>query len=209
MHGDILPLFPLEVVLFPRTILPLHIFEERYREMIGTALREESEFGVVLARENGIVNLGCTAVVSEVVERYEDGRLDIMTTGRRRFEVLSLNEERAYLRGDVRFYEDTDLAVPTADQRQQAIDAYQAVRRFLPPMPGKLPDLQDPQLSFQLAQVLNDLDFRQQLLANRSEVTRLQQLTEYFPNYIARERHVAHIKTVAPTNGHAHSTVIE
>src|SRR5262249_605876 len=94
MQGDLLPLFPLEVVLFPRTVLPLHIFEDRYKEMIGDVLREESEFGVVLARENGIVNLGCTAVVSEVIERHPDGRLDILTTGRRRFEVLSLNEER-------------------------------------------------------------------------------------------------------------------
>lgn len=209
MQGDLLPLFPLEVVLFPRTLLPLHIFEERYKEMIGEALQDESEFGVVLAKDNGIVNLGCTAVVSEVVERHPDGRMDIVTSGRRRFEVLSLDEDRAFLRGKVRFYEDTDLAVPSAGQRQSAIAAYQALRRFLQPIPGKLPDFDDPQLSFQLAQVLTDLDFRQQMLASRSEVTRLEQLIEYLPNYIAKQRHVEHVKGVAPRNGHVHSTVIE
>ena len=63
MQEGWLPLFPLEVVLFPRTALPLHIFEERYKEMIGEAIAARSEFGVVLTREKGIVNVGCTATV--------------------------------------------------------------------------------------------------------------------------------------------------
>src|SRR5512147_621762 len=98
MQGELLPLFPLQVVVFPRTSLPLHIFEDRYKEMIGEAIRENSEFGIVLAREDGIVNAGCTVVVDKVVKSYPDGRMDVLTSGRRRFEVLSLDEEKEYLR---------------------------------------------------------------------------------------------------------------
>ena len=96
-----LPLFPLQVVLLPSAELPLHIFEERYKEMIREALRDKSEFGVVLASEKGIVNAGCTAAVDKVLREYPDGRMDIMTRGRRRFEILELNEDREFLRGKV------------------------------------------------------------------------------------------------------------
>src|SRR3954452_15477343 len=85
MAGRLLPLFPLSLVVFPRTRLPLHIFEERYKEMIGIAIREESEFGIVLAKDEGIVNAGCTVKVERVLHRYPDGRMDILTMGQRRF----------------------------------------------------------------------------------------------------------------------------
>ena len=81
MQPNLLPLFPLRVVVFPRTPLPLHIFEERYKEMVGEAIRESSEFGIVLAKDDGIVNAGCTVVVKEVLKTYADGRMDILTRG--------------------------------------------------------------------------------------------------------------------------------
>ena len=96
MQPNLLPLFPLRVVVFPRTPLPLHIFEERYKEMVGEAIREKSEFGIVLAKDDGIVNAGCTVVVKEVLKTYPDGRMDILTRGVRRFEILGLNEDKAY-----------------------------------------------------------------------------------------------------------------
>ena len=73
MKELLLPLFPLQVVLFPRVILPLHIFEDRYKQMIGECLEKRWEFGVVLARDNSLENTGCTASISEVVRKYEDG----------------------------------------------------------------------------------------------------------------------------------------
>lgn len=209
MQQDLLPLFPLEVVLFPRTLCPLHIYEPRYKEMIGEAIRDESEFGVVLAREKGILNLGCTAIVTEVVTRYPDGRLDILTRGRRRFELLSLNEERSFLRGEVRFYEDTDLEVPPAALREAVTGAFEAARQFLGVPEGLAPDLTDPQLSFQLGQMINDLDFRQQLLASRSEIDRLRRLSSFLPEYAARQRYAEMVRAVAPRNGRAHGTVSE
>src|ERR1700726_1603725 len=106
MQDELLPLFPLQVVLFPRTSLPLHIFEERYKQMIGEVLRGKAEFGVVLAGEKGIVNTGCTASVEKVVKTYPDGRMDLITIGRRRFEIILLNDEKSYLRGAVEFFDD-------------------------------------------------------------------------------------------------------
>ena len=108
MQDGLLPLFPLQVVLLPGSQLPLHIFEDRYKEMIGEVLRDKLEFGVVLANEKGIVNTGCTATVDRVLREYPDGRLDILTRGRRRFEILLLNEERSFLRGAVEFFDDDE-----------------------------------------------------------------------------------------------------
>src|ERR1051325_11969144 len=112
MAAPMLPLFPLQVVVFPRTRLPLHIFEERYKEMVGNAIRDESEFGMVLAKEDGIVNAGCTVVVEKVLQMYPDGRLDILTRGQRRFEIQRLEQEKAYLQAEVEFFDDEEFAKP-------------------------------------------------------------------------------------------------
>src|SRR5690349_22487870 len=124
MQQGLLPLFPLQVVLLPGSELPLHIFEDRYKEMIGEVLREKREFGVVLASEKGIVNTGCTATIDRVLRRYPDGRMDIIARGRRRFEILLLNDERAYLRGSVDFFDDEQAVPPAPEIQKRAIDGY-------------------------------------------------------------------------------------
>ena len=82
MQELLLPLFPLEVVLFPRADLALHIFEDRYKELIADCLEHQWEFGVVLLQENSLANIGCTAAISEVARKYDDGRMDIVVRGR-------------------------------------------------------------------------------------------------------------------------------
>ena len=77
-----LPLFPLEVVLFPGTQLPLHIFEERYRLMIGDAVDRHSEFGVILQSGGKLASIGCAVIVERVTHRYDDGRFDVEARGR-------------------------------------------------------------------------------------------------------------------------------
>src|ERR1039458_10383971 len=101
MQQELLPLFPLQVVLFPRTALPLHIFEERYKQMIEEVLRGKSEFGVVLAGEKGIVNTGCTATVEKILKKYPDGRMDLLTLGRRRFVIIKTQDEKQIGRAHV------------------------------------------------------------------------------------------------------------
>ena len=201
MPARLIPLFPLHVVVFPRTRLPLHIFEERCREMIGNAIRDHSEFGVVLAKEDGIVNAGCTVMVEKVLETYPDGRMDILTRGLRRFEIVELSGEKAYLQAEVSFFDDDDPAPAPAELRDQALSNYRDLSGLAASQGRGEPDLQDPQLSFQLAQALPDLDFLHALLARRSETSRLKELNRYLAEYIPRQRRIERVKHLAPTNG--------
>ena len=194
MQPGLLPLFPLQVVLLPGAELPLHIFEDRYKEMIAEVIRDRIEFGVILANEKGIVNTGCTAMIDKVLREYPDGRLDILARGRRRFEIMMLNDERAFLRGSVEFFDDEESDVPP-DARQRAIDGFLEISK-------EQVDLDQPQLSFKLAQPVADLGFRQTMLTSRSEADRIRQLADFFPVHNLRQRRIQHVKEVAPRNGH-------
>jgi hypothetical protein len=189
MRDGLLPLFPLPLVLLPQNPLPLHIFEERYREMIGEAIATDSEFGIVMAAEGGIVNVGCTATIERVVERFEDGRLNIVTVGRRRFEVHSIDEDRAFLRGQVSFFDDIESeAAPELAQRAIAM---------APKHEGI-----GPLLSFDLGREIRDVNLRQQLLVSRSENDRLRLLIEFFPAQSVRDVYKDRMKVLAVRNGH-------
>jgi Lon protease-like protein len=201
MQPNLLPLFPLRVVVFPRTPLPLHIFEERYKEMVGEAIRENSEFGIVLAKDDGIVNAGCTVVVKEVLKAYPDGRMDILTRGVRRFEILGLNEDKAYLRGEVQFFDDDDSGPAPSELREKALALYRRLQEAGGLQTGE-PEAADEQLSFQLAQAVEDLDFLNVLLRNRSESQRLEQLTDYLTRQAPKLRAAARMRKLAPLNGH-------
>src|ERR1700735_4599088 len=202
MQEDLLPLFPLQVVLFPRTALPLHIFEERYKQMIADVQRGHTEFGVVLAAEKGIVTTGCTATVEKVLKNYPDGRMDLITVGRRRFEIILLNDEKPYLRGAVEYFDDEATDPIQPEVRKRVIESYNDLRALDDSEP-----VSNPQLSVQRAQVGPALDFRQILLATRSEADRMRRLAEFFPSYHSRQRQIQHARAVAPTNGHAKGTM--
>ena len=199
MQDGLLPLFPLQVVLLPGSPLPLHIFEDRYKEMIGEVLRDKREFGVVLASEKGIVNTGCSATVDRVLKEYPDGRLDILTRGRRRFEVLLLNDERSFLRGAVEFFDD-DEGEPSQtagpDLLKSVIEGFSELQ--------SLNSSDDPRLSFRLAQEVQDLGLRQTLLATRSESERMRRLADFLPAFLERQKRVHRTKHVAGSNGHGH-----
>lgn len=201
MQDGLLPLFPLQVVLLPGSQLPLHIFEDRYKEMIAEVLKDRLEFGVVLASEKGIVNTGCTAAVDRVLKEYPDGRLDILTRGRRRFEILLLNDERSFLRGAVEFFDD-DEPEPGKEAEPPMPDLLKNVIAFSQlPMD---PEASDPRLSFRLAQDVSDLGFRQTLLTMRSEADRMRRIAEFLPGYLQRRKRVQHTKDIAGSNGHGH-----
>ena len=201
MPPGLIPLFPLRVVVFPRTPLPLHIFEERYKELVGGAIRDQSEFGIVLAHENGIGNAGCTVKVEKLLQMYPDGRMDILTRGQRRFEIVTINEEKDYLQAEVSFFDDEDDAVASPELRAQALLHYKELAPLSISNVLGEPDMADRQLSFQLARGLPDLDFLSSLLRARSEDGRLKQLNHYLSEYIPRQRTIERMKSLAPTNG--------
>jgi Lon protease-like protein len=200
MQDGLLPLFPLQVVLLPGSQLPLHIFEDRYKEMIGEVLRDKIEFGVVLASEKGIVNTGCTATIDRVLKEYPDGRLDILTRGRRRFEVLLLNDERSFLRGAVEFFDDDepDSSAPAGPDLLKNVMAGFAELKSLD---SNAPNTGDPRLSFRLAQEVPDLGFRQTLLTMRSEAERMRRIADFLPGFLERRKRAEHVKHVAGSNG--------
>ena len=101
-----IPLFPLNIVLLPETPIPLHIFEERYKEMINHCLETKTEFGIVLASASKIQTYGCTAQIEKVIHAYEDGRMDIQIRGINRFKIIEITEEKSYLQADVEFFDD-------------------------------------------------------------------------------------------------------
>jgi Lon protease-like protein len=204
MQDGLLPLFPLQVVLLPGSQLPLHIFEDRYKEMIGEVLRDQVEFGVVLASEKGIVNTGCTATVVRVLREYTDGRLDILTRGRRRFEILLLNDERSFLRGAVEFFDDEQAEPAAPDLLQSVIAGYNELQSISSSDPLEPEGAGDPRLSFRLAQDVPDLGFRQTLLATRSEAERMRRIADFLPGFLKRRKSVQHTKDVAGRNGHGH-----
>lgn len=200
---NLIPLFPLDVVLFPSTPLPLHIFEPRYKEMIGECLAQQREFGVVRSVEQGLAEIGCTAEIVTVVKEYEDGRMDLVTEGRRRFELIRVNEERSFLRGEVIMIEDE----PGAPSKAETARATQLHSDLLA-VAGAKQDLSaaDPAtLSFFLAGSLPlDLDFKQKLLALRSESERLSILIQYFETILPNIQRAARSREKAGGNGHVH-----
>lgn len=196
MEEPLIPIFPLEVVLLPEEPLPLHIFEERYKQMIGECLAAKAagskrqEFGVVLGKDDEILKVGCTARIVNVARKYDDGRMDILTVGRRRFEILSTDEEKAYLRGTVEFFDDEAGAdTPNDEQAGRAIELFrQAMQRLRhsAEIPIHLPRPYR-YLSFRIGASLPlDLEFKQQLLSLRDENERLSQLTRTIEGLIQK-----------------------
>jgi Lon protease-like protein len=103
---ETLPLFPLGLVLFPGMLLPLHIFEERYKLMIAECLEQKKNFGIVYYNGEKFCNIGCSARVNRVIQKYDDGRMDILTEGMQRFQVENTSSLRPYLEAEVKYFDD-------------------------------------------------------------------------------------------------------
>ena len=215
MEDLLLPLFPLEVVLLPQELLPLHIFEARYKQMIGECLEAkkhgggQQEFGILQLRGEELHTVGCTAHVVNVTRQYADGRMDILTVGSRRFEVLYTNEEKAYLRGGVEFFDDEPASdTPTEAATQRAIELFRETLQRLrkaKEIPIHLPPPYR-HLSFRIAGSLPvELDFKQEMLALRDESERLGRVTRLMEQIIAHADLVERAREKAGGNGNVHS----
>jgi Lon protease-like protein len=200
-----LPLFPLDVVLFPEMILPLHIFEEKYKEMIGECVQNRVAFGLLYAHDGSMEEVGCQAEVTKVLKKYQDGRMDILTLGRQRFQVIYFDNEKSYLRGIVEPYFDSESGVaPSEEDAQQMLHLYQDVYRLLnrsdsEPIEGKPPY---EGLSFKVASVLNlNNSLKQQILIERSEKNRVDTLFKYLSDLIPRLERAERAAKHAGSNG--------
>ena len=199
----LLPLFPLDVVLLPGAVLPLHIFEPRYKEMISECLDQHGSFGIVRAKEGGVADIGCTAEILTVTKKYDDGRMDIVTQGRERFEVVRVNQERSFLQAEVLYLQD-DPGAASAEDIDRAITRHAEIMKLAGAEPESAAEIDKEQLSFHLAASLPlDLDLKQALLGMKSEAERLQAVISYFEAVLPKMRHTLHARRKAGGNGHA------
>ena len=113
-----------------------------------------------------------------------------------------LNDDKSYVRGAVEFFDDEEFDPIPPGVKERVLEGYNDFCQIDPPESLLNPELADPQLSFQIAQVLSDLNFRQTLLSTRSESERMKRLAEFLPGFNLRQREIAHIRSVAPKNGH-------
>lgn len=201
MRGDLLPLFPLQTALLPRAPLPLHIFEDRYKEMVRDVMLSGSGFGVVLAREGGLLNIGCTARIDRILRQFEDGRLDLMAVGEQRFRILTIDSERSYLRAEVEEMEDDDFEpVPETKLSEALLLHAQCMRDEGEDTETPGPD--EPLLSFVLGAISPDMEFRQLLLGTRSEARRMELVASHLAQLIRRRELEQAMRNTARTNGH-------
>lgn len=197
---SLLALFPLDVVLFPGAPLPLHIFEPRYKEMINECLEQKKPFGMVRVNKEALAEVGCTAVILNVVKKYPDGRLDIAAEGKQRFEIMQLNQERSFLQGEVLYFEDEPSQVPEADVKT-VVQLHEQLLGILG-QDGQI-EGQHPSISFHLANELPvDLDFKQALLEMKTESERVETLIEYYKATIPKVERTLRVREKATGNGH-------
>jgi Lon protease-like protein len=162
-------LFPLGLVLVPGERAPLHIFEERYKELIGECLETGAEFGLVLTEETGPREVGTRASVVLVLERFDDGRLNVVIEGRERFRILALTEGRSFATARVEPVTDLGAEQPTEQERAACLEAYGQLMAAVQAEPDDL-DLETGTLAFQVAgRVEFGVALKQELLEIRSE----------------------------------------
>jgi Lon protease-like protein len=201
--GDVLesfPLFPLGLVLLPQELVPLHIFEERYKQMIAECLEGDSEFGIVWLADDGLRDVGCTARIERVIETFEDGRMNILVIGDRPFRLLRRIEELAFPAGDAELLDDYD---PEADP-EPAAQARARYAELVEKATEEKPDLDEiSQLDAygMAATVEHPPEAKQALLELRAENDRLRMVDEMFRTAIKRVAYAEEAAERAQTNG--------
>ncbi len=197
-----IPLFPLNIVLMPGAPQPLHIFEDRYKQMIDQCLQEETEFGMVLADDEGTRNVGCTARIVELVERYDDGRMVILVEGSRRFKLNNVLTGKPYYVGEIEYIEEqqddvTELAEECVALLERVVEAATE---------GSVDIEVEPpyrNLSFAIAgRIEFDVETRQQILELTDERDRLEKLKELLSAAAERLERERQASEKAQTNGH-------
>ncbi|HET6569688.1 MAG TPA: LON peptidase substrate-binding domain-containing protein [Rhodothermales bacterium] len=197
-----LPLFLLGVVLYPTERLPLHIFEPRYKEMVDYCLNEDRPFGVVYFNDGKLAQVGCTARISRVVKRYEDGKLDILVTGETRFRLINVHDTFSYLTADAdpivepRMKLNTNMKERVITQHMRLLEL--AGRALRPSVYERVRNV-----SFVLAHNAGlTSDQKQELLELVTENERIAFLIRHFKNLLPRVEEIEEVRRKIQSNGH-------
>jgi Lon protease-like protein len=197
------PLFPLGIVALPSELIPLHIFEERYKTMMARVLEEEGEFGIVWVADDGLRPVGCACEIAEVLERMPDGRLNLVARGTRVFRIESRQDELAYPAGVVEFLEDR----PEEPDPETAAEAHAIYADLVEQATDRTPDTDEiaAMSAYEMAATVEfGLEAKQGLLDLRSETARLRLVTRLFRGAIKRLDFVERAQARARSNGKVH-----
>jgi ATP-dependent Lon protease len=198
MNPARIPLFPLDLVLFPGQAMPLHIFEPRYREMTRHCIQTQTPFGMIRASGVNLAQTGCSAMIVKVLKEYEDGRSDILTAGQSAFRLIRVHEEKIYLEADIQFLEEDFSTVYSvvSKQLEQLCDQCHHL------LYGEDAPHFEIDGGISLAYHV-DTGMRQELLEVRSESERqaflVAHLQDWYPQLQRRER----VRGKAAGNGHS------
>jgi|SRR6185503_9948725 ATP-dependent Lon protease len=200
---DEIGLFPLGLVLLPTEQVPLHIFEPRYRELIGECLDQEEPFGLVFADDDGLRRVGTLASVVEVTDRFDDGRLNVVVEGGDRFRLVELTEGRSFHTGTIEPLGDLENDPPSAEEVERATAVFSRLVQ-LTGAEVEPPDVESDQPSFSIAARFELApDLKLELLEETSERQRLVRLCEILESAAASVERQREIGELAQTNGHA------
>ena len=194
------PLFPLGLVALPGELIPLHIFEERYKTMMNECLEGEREFGIVWLSDDSLKSIGCAARIETVLERMDDGRMNLVARGTRPFRVVQRQGHLAYPAGVIEFVNDRSEEIDQA-LVAAARDAYsELVKRATDRDPDEA-ELSEMDAYAMAATVDFGLEAKQGLLDLRSENARLRLVTRLFRAALKRLDFVDRAQARAKSNG--------
>jgi Lon protease-like protein len=181
-------LFPLGIVLLPGEVVPLHIFEERYKKLVGERL-EEGEFGIVLVEDDAVRECGTTATVAQLIEELDDGRMNVLVQGERRFRIIQVHEpedpETDYLTAEVEFYRDSEPAGST-ELSEAVLDVFEKMLALMDVASPREPAGEGP-ISFRIGAAVDfGAPLKQELLESLSEEQRLETLLTVMTSLLPR-----------------------
>ena len=197
------PLFPLGLVALPSELVPLHIFEDRYKAMIARCMEEESEFGIVWMADDGLRPIGCACEIAEVLEELPDGRVNLIARGTRPFRISERQDALPYPAGAVEFLDDRDEDL----DGEAAERAHAAYAELVLQATDRTPDAEEigAMSAYQMAATVEfGLDAKQGLLDLRSESARLKLVTRLFRAALKRLDFVERAQARARSNGKVH-----
>ena len=201
-----IPLFPLPTVVFPGQIVPLHIFEPRYKQMLADVRRADERgetlpIGMILGEDREVQGeVGCAMLLAKVLDEFDDGRLNVIVRGARRFRIARIAEHKPYLEAWVEYVDDAEEPTDPV-LLAKAIATLENLMKQLEEVTGARIEIGPLQNAFQIAQGL-DLGLKQQLLEMTSENGRLHALCEYFEQIIPQLETERKLHRLASSNGH-------
>ena len=204
----VIPIFPLGLVLLPQMSLPLHIFEDRYKQMTKECLARDGAFGIVFFSGKQFETKGCTARITKILKRYDDGRLDILTRGENRFSIKELYDKKSYLEASVEFFDDQPQQNSESKSAQKLAHTCTQLLKQINAMTGQYTDgefsdqLDTKWISF-LAAACEGFSYqeKQRFLEMTNTIKRLQKTAEALEKLVHRLTITREIERIIGGNG--------